>query len=101
MGATALLHHLRGAGLVLTLTPAGGLHVAPRCPSAPVPGVPAPGQCSLDRLALRCPPSRRVDGGRDQLRPGDDPAAVPRVQFLPSVRGHLLKEQTDGPTKQR
>lgn len=30
MGAPALLHHLRGAGLVLTLTPAGGLHVAPR-----------------------------------------------------------------------
>lgn len=31
MGAPDLLHHLRGAGLVLTLTPAGGLHVAPRC----------------------------------------------------------------------
>lgn len=30
MGAPDLLHHLRGAGLVLTLTPAGGLHVAPR-----------------------------------------------------------------------
>jgi hypothetical protein len=30
MGAPELLHHLRGAGLVLTLTPAGGLHVAPR-----------------------------------------------------------------------
>jgi hypothetical protein len=30
MGASELLHHLRGAGLVLTLTPAGGLHVAPR-----------------------------------------------------------------------
>jgi len=30
MGAPALLHRLRGAGLVLTLTPAGGLHVAPR-----------------------------------------------------------------------
>lgn len=30
MGAPELLHHLRGAGLVLTLTPAGELHVAPR-----------------------------------------------------------------------
>ena len=30
MGDPNLLHHLRGAGLVLTLTPAGGLHVAPR-----------------------------------------------------------------------
>ncbi len=30
MDAPELLHHLRGAGLVLTLTPAGGLHVAPR-----------------------------------------------------------------------
>ena len=30
MGAPDLLHHLRGAGLVLTLTQAGGLHVAPR-----------------------------------------------------------------------
>lgn len=30
MGAPELLHHLRGAGLVLTLTPAGALHVAPR-----------------------------------------------------------------------
>ena len=30
MGAPDLLHHLRGVGLVLTLTPAGGLHVAPR-----------------------------------------------------------------------
>jgi hypothetical protein len=30
MGAPELLHYLRGAGLVLTLTPAGGLHVAPR-----------------------------------------------------------------------
>ena len=30
MGAPELLHHLRGAGLVLTLTPAGDLHVAPR-----------------------------------------------------------------------
>lgn len=30
MGAPELLHHLRGAGLVLMLTPAGGLHVAPR-----------------------------------------------------------------------
>lgn len=30
MSAPELLHHLRGAGLVLTLTPAGGLHVAPR-----------------------------------------------------------------------
>lgn len=30
MGAPELLHDLRGAGLVLTLTPAGGLHVAPR-----------------------------------------------------------------------
>lgn len=30
MGAPELLHHLRGAGLVLTLTPTGGLHVAPR-----------------------------------------------------------------------
>ena len=29
MGAPDLLHHLRGAGLVLTLTPTGGLHVAP------------------------------------------------------------------------
>ena len=29
-GVPELLHHLRGAGLVLTLTPAGGLHVAPR-----------------------------------------------------------------------
>lgn len=30
MGATELLHDLRCAGLVLTLTPAGDLHVAPR-----------------------------------------------------------------------
>lgn len=30
MGAPELLHHLRDAGLVLTLTPAGDLHVAPR-----------------------------------------------------------------------
>ena len=30
MGAPELLHRLRGAGLVLTLTSAGGLHVAPR-----------------------------------------------------------------------
>lgn len=30
MGAPELLQHLRGAGLVLTLTPAGALHVAPR-----------------------------------------------------------------------
>lgn len=30
MGAPDLLHQLRDAGLVLTLTPAGGLHVAPR-----------------------------------------------------------------------
>jgi len=30
MGAPELLHNLRDAGLVLTLTPAGGLHVAPR-----------------------------------------------------------------------
>lgn len=30
MSAPDLLKHLRGAGLVLTLTPAGGLHVAPR-----------------------------------------------------------------------
>jgi hypothetical protein len=30
MGAPDLLLHLRGAGLVLTVTPAGGLHVAPR-----------------------------------------------------------------------
>ena len=30
MGASELLYHLRGAGLVLTVTPAGGLHVAPR-----------------------------------------------------------------------
>ena len=30
MGAPELLHHLRGAGLVLTLRPAGGLRVAPR-----------------------------------------------------------------------
>lgn len=30
MGAPELLHHLRGAGLMLKLTPAGGLHVAPR-----------------------------------------------------------------------
>lgn len=30
MGAPKLLNHLRGAGLVLTLTPAGALHVAPR-----------------------------------------------------------------------
>ena len=30
MDAPELLHHLRDAGLVLTLTPAGGLHVAPR-----------------------------------------------------------------------
>lgn len=30
MGASDLLHRLRDAGLVLTLTPAGGLHVAPR-----------------------------------------------------------------------
>lgn len=31
MDASELLHHLRDAGLVLTLTPAGDLHVAPRC----------------------------------------------------------------------
>lgn len=30
MGAPELLQHLRGAGLVLSLTPAGDLHVAPR-----------------------------------------------------------------------
>ena len=30
MGAPELLHYLRGAGLVLTLTPGGALHVAPR-----------------------------------------------------------------------
>jgi hypothetical protein len=30
MGARELLHQLRGAGLVLTVTPAGGLCVAPR-----------------------------------------------------------------------
>lgn len=30
MGAPDLLLHLRGAGLMLTVTPAGGLHVAPR-----------------------------------------------------------------------
>jgi hypothetical protein len=30
MGAPELLQHLRGAGLVLTLTHEGGLHVAPR-----------------------------------------------------------------------
>ena len=30
MGAADLLRHLRGAGLVLAVTPAGGLHVAPR-----------------------------------------------------------------------
>ena len=30
MSPPDLLHHLRGAGLVLTLTPDGGLHVAPR-----------------------------------------------------------------------
>ena len=30
MGTSELLHHLRGTGLVLALTPAGGLHVAPR-----------------------------------------------------------------------
>ena len=30
MGTPELLHHLRSAGLVLTLTPTGGLHVAPR-----------------------------------------------------------------------
>lgn len=30
MGAPELLHHLRGDGLVLTLTPAGDLRVAPR-----------------------------------------------------------------------
>jgi hypothetical protein len=30
MGVPELLQHLRGAGLVLTVTPAGGLHVAPR-----------------------------------------------------------------------
>lgn len=30
MGATDLLDHLRGAGLLITLTPNGGLHVAPR-----------------------------------------------------------------------
>lgn len=30
MGAPELLHHLRRAGLVLTLTPAGAVHVAPR-----------------------------------------------------------------------
>ncbi len=30
MGAPELLYQLRGAGFVLTLTPAGGLHVAPR-----------------------------------------------------------------------
>lgn len=30
MGAPDLLRHLRAAGLVLTLNPAGGLHVAPR-----------------------------------------------------------------------
>jgi hypothetical protein len=30
MGAPELLYRLRGAGLVLTLTSAGGLHVAPR-----------------------------------------------------------------------
>ena len=30
MGTADLLHHLRGAGLVLTLTPAGAVHVAPR-----------------------------------------------------------------------
>lgn len=30
MGAPDLLRHLRDDGLVLTLTPAGGLHVAPR-----------------------------------------------------------------------
>jgi hypothetical protein len=30
MGAPELLHHLRGAGLVLTLATGGGLHVAPR-----------------------------------------------------------------------
>lgn len=30
MGAPSLLHYLRGAGLVLTLMPAGALHVAPR-----------------------------------------------------------------------
>ena len=30
MSAPELLHHLRGAGLVLTLTPDGALHVAPR-----------------------------------------------------------------------
>ena len=30
MGAPDLLLNLRGAGLALTVTPAGGLHVAPR-----------------------------------------------------------------------
>lgn len=30
MGAPDLLQHLRGAGLVLTVMPDGGLHVAPR-----------------------------------------------------------------------
>ena len=30
MGAPELLHHRRYASLVLTLTPAGGLHVKPQ-----------------------------------------------------------------------
>ena len=65
MGAPELLHHLRAAGLVLTLTPAGGLHVAPRSAltddrRATIRTGPAPGSVHQGRATKRRKPCVRV-----------------------------------------
>lgn len=66
MGAPELLHHLRGAGLVLTLTPAGGLHVAPRTALTDDHRVAIRSERDALVLALRVeasrPPPPRVSG---------------------------------------
>jgi hypothetical protein len=77
MGAPELLHHLRGAGLVLTLTPAGGLHVAPR--TALTDDHRAAIRAERDALALALqaeaeqpPPPRRTGNPLMTPEQGDD-----------------------------
>jgi len=77
MGAPERLHHLRGAGLVLTLTPAGGLHVAPR--SALTDDHRAAIRAERDALVLALqaeaeppPPTRRSDNPLMTPEQGDE-----------------------------
>ena len=87
MGATELLNDLRSAGLVLTLTPAGDLHVAPRSALT-----------DDHRAAIRAQRDALLLALRDEAEPPSTPPSPP-----PWRNGNPLmtREQGDDCTEER